>query len=68
MVILHIAFVTDNKANGVSTVVPKYVEEQDNYVKVGLLNVSDYKIEDKIGNAKIFDFSKRLYKITRKTI
>lgn len=66
MVILHIAFVTDNKANGVSIVVPKYVEEQSKYENVGLLNLSNYRIEKE--NIKIFDFPKRFYKITGKTI
>lgn len=55
MNILHIAFIVNNKANGVSIVVPKYVEEQSKYENVGLLNLSSYVITEKIGNAKIFD-------------
>lgn len=67
MVILHIAFVTDNKANGVSIVVPKYVEEQSKYEEVGLLNLSNYNVESKIGNAKFFSYVNRFYKFARET-
>lgn len=57
MNILHIAYIVNNKANGVSIVVPKYVEEQSKYKNVGLLNLSNYIITEKIGNAKVFDYT-----------
>lgn len=57
MTILHVAFITDNKANGVSAVVKKYVEEQAKYEKVGLLNLCEDRITENLGKAKLFDLS-----------
>lgn len=55
MVILHIAYVVNDKANGVSVVVPRYVREQSKSQKVALLNISDEVIKDKTNNLLIFN-------------
>ena len=55
MNILHIAYISNNKANGVSVVVPKYVEEQAKYEDLALLNLSNYSISEEYENAKIFN-------------
>lgn len=44
LVILHIASITNNFFNGVNVVVPRYVQEQEKYVKVGLLNITNTTI------------------------
>lgn len=55
MVILHVGFITENKASGVSVVVPKYAEEQAKYENVALLNIGNFKLDEKIGNAVVFN-------------
>lgn len=42
MVILHIATVKDDPANGVYTVVPEHVKAQSKFATVGLLNLTEY--------------------------
>ena len=46
MVILHIAAIRDNKANGVYVLVPKLIKSQQDIASVALLNMGDYQPND----------------------
>lgn len=60
MIVLHIASLDNNKASGVSIVVPEHVRSQKPIVNVGLLNCSDIDLD--IAKSKLdypfFDFKK----------
>ena len=43
MRILHISSITNNKASGMSIVVPEHCKYQNLYADVALLNCSNYK-------------------------
>ena len=45
MVILHIATVKENRANGVYVAVPEHLKAQSKFATVGLLNLAEYRPE-----------------------
>ncbi|KYG35618.1 glycosyltransferase [Priestia endophytica] len=57
MVILHIAWLDNNKANGVSNVVPEHLENQSYIEEVALLNCSNIKLDIEKTNKSFEIFS-----------
>lgn len=51
---LHIIHASNNKANGIRSIVPQYLEHQKNIVNVALLNCNDTEIEEAKGKFCVY--------------
>lgn len=60
MVILHICSITNNKASGISKVVPEHFKFQQKYANVGILNCNKQQIEKLNNETNVFYLEKTL--------
>lgn len=61
MVILHIAFVTNDKFSGVNVAVPAHIKAQANFAEVGFINITNWEIDgipNQMQYTKKFDIKK----------